>query len=347
MTTAFLLLSFGGPEGPDDVIPFLRNVVRGRNVPDERLAEVARQYEIFDGVSPINAQNRALKTAIEHEFADHGMDLPVYWGNRNWAPYLDETVAEMVADGVTKAFVFVTSAFGSYSGCRQYRENLDAAAALVTDGDIALQKLRLFYNHPGFCEPAAERLRAAIEEHRTVHADAGPPRVVFTAHSIPLSMSASCDYEAQLREAAAIVCDLAGVDDPWDLVFQSRSGPPQVPWLEPDIVDHLTELHQRSVDDVVVVPLGFVSDHMEVLFDLDTQAADAAAAAGVRMTRAGTVGTHPRFVSMIRELLDEQINEGPRLHLGSSGPWPDSCPEGHCSAPSRPTGRPATSSQRP
>ncbi len=347
MTTALLLLSFGGPEGPDEVIPFLRNVVKGRNVPDERLAEVARQYEIFDGVSPINAQNRALKAAIEAELTDHGMDLPVYWGNRNWAPYLEPTVAQMVADGVTKAFVFVTSAFGSYSGCRQYRENLKAAAALATDGAITLQKLRLFYNHPGFCEPAAERLRTAIEEHRVRHVDAAPPRVVFTAHSIPLSMSASCDYEAQLREAAAIVCDLAGVDGPWDLVFQSRSGPPQIPWLEPDIVDHLAELHQRSVDDVVVVPLGFVSDHMEVLFDLDTQAADAAAASGVRMTRAGTVGTHPRFVSMVRELLDEQINEGPRLHLGSSGPWPDSCPDGHCASPSRPTGHPEASAQRP
>ncbi len=346
MTTAFLLLSFGGPEGPDDVMPFLRNVVAGRNVPDERLADVARQYELFGGVSPINEQNRSLVSAIEAELADHDIDLPVYWGNRNWNPFLGSTVEQMVADGITDAFVFVTSAFGSYSGCRQYREDLEAAAALVGDGSISLQKLRLFYNHPGFCEPAAERLAEAIERHRTDH-PATSPRVVFTAHSIPLSMAASCDYEAQLREAAAIICDLADVDGPWDLVFQSRSGPPQVPWLEPDIVDHLASLHERSIDDVVIAPLGFVSDHMEVLFDLDTQAAEAAANSGMRMTRAGTVGTHPRFVSMVRELLEEQLAQGPRLSLGPSGPWPDLCPEGHCLPPSRPAGRPDSSAQRP
>lgn len=343
MSTALLLLSFGGPEGPDDVIPFLRNVVRGRNVPDERLAEVATQYERFGGVSPINDQNRSLKAAIEESFAASGVDIPVYWGNRNWAPYLDDTVQEMADAGVTKAYVFVTSAFGSYSGCRQYRENLIAAAEAVTGADIELQKLRLYYNHPGFCEPAAERLRTAVELHEARHGVAAP-HVVFTAHSIPLSMAASCDYEAQLREAAEIVTGLAGTTPSWDLVYQSRSGPPQVPWLEPDIVDHLEHLHGSGVDDVVVVPLGFVSDHMEVMFDLDTQAAEAAETATMRMTRAGTVGTHPRFVEMVRELLLEQIADGPRLHLGSSGPWPDMCPDGHCMAPTRP-GPPA--GQRP
>ena len=346
-STALLLLSFGGPEGPDDVLPFLRNVVRGRNVPDERLAEVAAQYEQFGGVSPINQQNRSLKAAIESDLADNGIEIPVYWGNRNWAPYLDDAVQAMTDDGITKAFVFVTSAFGSYSGCRQYRENLSAAAAAVagnnstsSDGTaddrptIELQKLRLYYNHPGFCEPAAQQLRAAIDHHVNEHGV--EPHIVFTAHSIPLSMAASCDYEAQLRDAAAIVSDLAGSASSWDLVFQSRSGPPQVPWLEPDIVDHLEALHTRAVDDVVVVPLGFVSDHMEVMFDLDTQAAAAAGSAGMRMTRAGTVGTHPRFVAMVRELLEEQLNEGPRLHLGSNGPWPDMCPEGHCALAQRP-----------
>lgn len=343
-STALLLLSFGGPEGPDDVMPFLRNVVRGRNVPDERLAEVATQYEQFGGVSPINEQNRSLKAAIESELAVHEIDLPVYWGNRNWAPYLDETVRTMVDDGITKAFVFVTSAFGSYSGCRQYREHLSAAAEATfgtgtgaTAADepaIELQKLRLYYNHPGFCEPAAEQLRSAIDHHVSEHGV--EPHIIFTAHSIPLSMADSCDYEAQLREAAGIVSDLAGSSSSWDLVFQSRSGPPQVPWLEPDIVDHLEQLHARSVDDVVVVPLGFVSDHMEVMFDLDTQAADAAASSGMHMTRAGTVGVHPRFVAMVRELLEEQINEAPRLHLGTSGPWPDMCPDGHCALAQRP-----------
>jgi ferrochelatase len=335
MSTALLLLSFGGPEGPDDVLPFLRNVVKGRNVPDDRLAEVAAQYERFGGVSPINQQNRSLKSAIEESFISNRLDIPVYWGNRNWTPYLNQTVQQMVDDGVTKAYVFVTSAFGSYSGCRQYRENLIAAADAVAGAGIELQKLRLYYNHPGFCEPAAERLRDAVERHASTHGEPNP-HVVFTAHSIPLSMAASCDYEAQLREAAEIVTELAGTTTEWDLVFQSRSGPPQVPWLEPDIVDHLIDLHGQSVDDVVVVPLGFVSDHMEVMFDLDTQAAEAAEAASLRMTRAGTVGTHPRFVEMVRELLMEQIAEGPRLHLGTSGPWPDMCPDGHCLAPTRP-----------
>lgn len=340
-STALLLLSFGGPEGPDDVLPFLRNVVKGRNVPDERLAEVATQYDQFGGVSPINEQNRRLKAAIEADFRDHGVHVPVYWGNRNWAPYLDDTVQAMADDGITRAFVFVTSAFSSYSGCRQYRENLVAAGDAVTGADIELHKLRLYYNHPGFCEPAAEQLRTAVDAHAAAHG--AEPRVVFTAHSIPLSMAATSEYEAQLREAAAIVSDLAGTSPDWDLVFQSRSGPPQVPWLEPDIVDHLRALHVAATDDVVVVPLGFVSDHMEVMFDLDTQALAAADAASMRMTRAGTVGTHPRFVTMVRELLGEQIAEKPKLFLGDAGPWPDLCPENHCVPAARPagTGRPS------
>lgn len=334
--TALLLLSFGGPEGPDDVLPFLRNVVKGRNVPDERLAEVATQYDQFGGISPINEQNRLLKAAIEADLAANGVDLPVYWGNRNWAPYLDDTVQQMADDGISKAFVFVTSAFSSYSGCRQYRENLIAAGELVTNASIELQKLRLFYNHPGFCEPAAEKLQRAVDAHRQAHGV--EPRIVFTAHSIPLSMAATSEYEAQLRDAATIISNLAGTSDDWDLVWQSRSGPPQVPWLEPDIVDHLHDLHDRSTDDVVVVPLGFVSDHMEVMFDLDTQAAEAADGASMRMTRAETVGAHPRFVTMVRELLEEQINEKPRLFLGDSGPWPDMCPDNHCVPAPRPAG---------
>jgi len=343
--TALLLLSFGGPEGPDDVLPFLRNVVKGRNVPDERLAEVATQYNQFGGVSPINEQNRKLKSAIEADFAANGLDMPVYWGNRNWAPYLDKTVQQMADDGITKAFVFVTSAFSSYSGCRQYRENLIAAGETVTGADIELQKLRLFYNHPGFCEPAAEKLKQAVASHRQAHG--AEPRVVFTAHSIPLSMAATSEYETQLSEAATIISGLAGTSAEWDLVWQSRSGPPQVPWLEPDIVDHLHDLHDRSNDDVVVVPLGFVSDHMEVMFDLDTQAAEAANGVSMRMTRAETVGAHPRFVAMVRELLEEQIGEKPRLFLGDTGPWPDMCPENHCVPAARPAGAGRPGSGRP
>lgn len=334
---ALLLLSFGGPEGPDDVLPFLRNVVKGRNVPDERLVEVGKQYDQFGGVSPINEQNRQLKSAIEADFLANDIGIPVYWGNRNWTPYLNDTVQQMVDDGITKAFVFVTSAFSSYSGCRQYRENLIAAVGDAVGGaNIELQKLRLFYNHPGFCEPAAEQLRVAVDAHRDTHGV--EPRIAFTAHSIPLSMAATSEYETQLREAASIVSGLAGTSDDWDLVFQSRSGPPQVPWLEPDIVEHLHDLHDRAVDDVVVVPLGFVSDHMEVVFDLDTQAAQAAEASSMRMTRARTVGTDPRFVTMVRELLEEQISDKPRLFLGESGPWPDMCPEGHCVPAARPGG---------
>lgn len=340
---ALLLLSFGGPEGPDDVMPFLRNVVKGRDVPDERLAEVAKQYEQFGGISPINAQNRALIEALSAEFATSNLDLPIYWGNRNWPPFVDDTVQQMAADGITSALVFVTSAFGSYSGCRQYRENLEAAAEAV-DGPTeapTLQKLRLFYNHPGFIEPAAERLQAAVSEHRALDDGAAPPHIVFTAHSIPVSMAEHCEYEEQLREAAELVAERVEGAETWELAFQSRSGPPRVPWLEPDIGDRLRSLIDDGVADVVVAPLGFVSDHMEVLFDLDTQAAEIAADLGIRMTRAGTVGTHPRFVAMIRELVEEQLHAAPRLSLGSSGPWPDWCPEGHCRPPERPQSQPS------
>ncbi len=338
MYDALLLLSFGGPEGPDDVMPFLRNVTRGRNVPDERLAEVAEQYRLFGGVSPINDQCRALKAAIEAEFAEHGITLPVYWGNRNWHPLLDDTVAEMAADGIRHALVFVTSAFGSYSGCRQYRENLEAAAATVGERSPTLDKLRLYYNHPGFIEPAAAKVAETLARFDR------PPHLVFTAHSIPESMAASCDYVSQLEGTAALVAAAAGHDRPWDLVFQSRSGPPQVPWLEPDIGDHLRALAADGVDAVAICPLGFTSDHMEVLYDLDTQAAGIADDLGIRMERAETVGTAPRFVGMIRELVEERLDDRPRLSLGSDGPWPDRCPDGHCLAP---VGRPVSAGVRP
>jgi ferrochelatase len=339
---ALLLLSFGGPEGPDDVLPFLRNVTRGRNVPDERLAEVAEQYELFGGRSPINDHCRELVGALTAELQRAGLDLPVYWGNRNWHPMLEDTVSTMASDGVTNALVFATSAFSSYSGCRQYREDLERARDAVGANAPRLQKLRLFYNHPGFIEPLAANLRTTLDDvGGAAEPDAVEHRIVFTAHSIPNSMAATSCYQDQLREAAGLVLDAAGLgpEHPHDLVYQSRSGPPQVPWLEPDVNDHLEALCHDGISAVTLVPIGFVSDHMEVLFDLDTQAAETAERLGLRLRRVPTVGNDPRFVTMIRELIDEQLAEAPRLFVGSDGPWPDDCPEGHCIPSARP-GRP-------
>ncbi|MEM7274488.1 MAG: ferrochelatase [Actinomycetota bacterium] len=336
---AVLVLSFGGPEQPEDVLPFLRNVTRGRNVPDERLAEVAEQYAVFGGRSPINDQCRNLIDALTVELAANGHDLPIYWGNRNWHPMLADTVATMAEDGVSNALVFTTSAFGSYSGCRQYRQDLAGAIEAVGPTAPRLQKLRLFYNHPGFIEPLAANLAEAIGEPPA----AGDPshRVVFTAHSIPNSMAAACSYEAQLHEAARLTMAAAGLaDHGFDLVYQSRSGPPHIPWLTPDVNDHLVAINADGVKTVTVVPIGFVSDHMEVMFDLDTQAAETAAELGMEMTRVPTVGIAPRFITMIRELIDEQVAATPKLHLGSDGPWPDNCPAADHCIPAGGPGRP-------
>lgn len=330
---ALCLLSFGGPEGPGDVMPFLRNVTSGRNVPDERLAVVAEQYEQFGGRSPINDQNRALIDALRVEFDAHDIGLPIYFGNRNWEPYVTDTVQQMADDGVERALVLATSAFSSYSGCRQYREDLVRAAAEVGALAPALEKLRLYYNHPGFVDAVVDRIG---EVHRS------GARLVFTAHSIPVSMAQWCEYEPQLNEIAALVA--GRVDAQWDVAFQSRSGPPHIPWLEPDVNDHLTALAADGVVDVTLVPLGFVSDHMEVAFDLDLQASKTAADVGIDLRRAPTVGTHPAFVTGLRQLVEEKISGGDVLWVGDAGPWPDPCPEGHCLAPvGTPTGRPARS----
>lgn len=327
---ALMLFSFGGPNGPEDVMPFLRNVTKGRNVPDERLAVVAEQYELFGGRSPINDQNRALISAVAARFQTEGIELPIYFGNRNWVPFLPDTVDEMKRDGIGHALVFATSAFGSYSGCRQYRENLAAASEHVQNGPV-LQKLRLFYNHPLFIEAVATRIGEVYEPNH---------RLIFTAHSIPKSMAMACDYESQLKETAGLVVERLGHTGEWDLVYQSRSGPPDVPWLEPDICDHLVGLNARErKGPVCVVPLGFVSDHTEVLYDLDHQAAEVAAGLGLQMVRAKTVGTHPKFVEMIVALIREQLSAAPKLFLGESGAWPDECPEGHCIS-AQPEGRP-------
>jgi ferrochelatase len=318
---ALLVLSFGGPEGPDDVMPFLENVVRGRGVPRERLLEVAEHYLSFGGVSPINEQNRALVEALR---AVAG--VPVYWGNRNWHPFGEDTVRRMAADGVRRAAVFATSAYAGYSSCRQYYEDI---ARISFDGGPELVKLRHFGDHPGFVAAMADHTRQALAR---LAGRAAPDevRLVFTAHSVPVTMAETAGpsgglYEAQLRRTAELVNEALGRTEPWDLVWQSRSGPPHVPWLEPDVCDHLRELDAKAV---VLVPIGFVSDHMEVVYDLDTEARQVAEERGLAMERAATAGTHPAFVRMVRELMDE--------------PEPVPCPLTCCPAPRR---RPAQGAQ--
>jgi ferrochelatase len=325
---ALLVVSFGGPEGMDEVMPFLENVTRGRGIPRERLLGVARHYELFGGVSPINEQNRRLIAALRDELDARGPRLPVYWGNRNWHPLLADTLRRMRDDGVGRALAFVTSAYSSYSGCRQYREDVERARAAAGEGAPAVDKLRAFYNHPGFVGPNAENLSAALAQVPAGRREAA--RVAFTAHSIPAAMAAGCDYEAQLLETCRLVAERAGAGH-WRLVFQSRSGSPQQPWLEPDICDHLRELKSGGAADAVVHPVGFISDHMEVLFDLDTEARQTAEEIGLNMIRAATVGTHPAFVSMIRELINERADAGaPRPALGARGASHDVCPADCC-----------------
>jgi ferrochelatase len=324
---ALLVVSFGGPEGMDDVLPFLENVLRGRNVPRERMKQVAHHYAQFGGVSPINGQNRKLIAALRAELDTHHLTLPVYWGNRNWHPFLAEALGDMRRDGIKRALAFVTSAYSSYSGCRQYREDIERARAEVGDDAPQVEKLRAFYNHPGFVEPNVENLKAALREIPNERRDAA--HVAFTAHSIPASMAAGCDYEAQLRETCRLVAEGACVES-WRLVFQSRSGSPMQPWLEPDICAHLRELKREGARDVVVHPIGFISDHIEVLYDLDTEARNVAAETGLNMIRAATVGTHPAFVSMIRELILERTDATPPRSLGTRGASHNVCPADCC-----------------
>jgi protoporphyrin/coproporphyrin ferrochelatase len=337
---ALLLLSFGGPEGPADVMPFLRNVVRGRDVPDERLAAVAEHYRHFGGVSPINAQNRALLAAIRTELAAHGPDLPVYWGNRNWHPLAEDTVARMRDDGVRRALAFVTSAYSSWSGCRQYQDDLERARAAAGPDAPAIDKIRHYFDHPGFVEPNVDALRAALGELPVDLRDEA--RLLFTAHSIPVAMDRASGpdadrgrghlYSTQLRTAARLVAEaVRGPGAAFDLVWQSRSGPPRVPWLEPDVNDHLAALAAAGARAAVACPIGFVSDHVEVLWDLDEEAAATAEKVGLPFARASTVGTDPRFVAMVRELVLERLDPAtPRRALSPLGPAHDRCPAGCC-----------------
>lgn len=331
---AILLVSFGGPEGPDDVLPFLENVLRGKNVPRERMLEVAEHYDHFGGVSPINEQCRDLIAVLEPELSGHGINLPVYWGNRNWTPYLTDTVREMAEAGVKRALAFVTSSSSSYSSCRQYLEDIEGARSAVGDDAPVIDKIRVFYNHPDFVGANADQVRVALDE---IPEDRrGEARLAFTAHSIPNSMSDSCNYVKQLLETSRLVSESLGVSsDRWRLVYQSRSGPPQVPWLEPDICDHLRSLHASDVQDVVVVPIGFLSDHMEVLFDLDEEARQVCAEIGLNMARAGTVGVHPQFVSMIRKLIEERLHGQEKTAIGQYEAGPNACPLDCCPRPQR------------
>ena len=336
---AILFVSFGGPEKRADVMPFLENVLRGKNVPRERLLEVAEHYYHFDGVSPINEQNRRLITAVEAELAANGPHLPIYWGNRNWHPLLTDTVKRMVDDGVERALAFITSAYSSYSGCRQYREDIQRARDGVGETAPEIDKLRVFYNHPGFIGPMIERVQAALEEFPAGRRE--DVKVVYTAHSLPSLMAQTSDYVEQLEEACRLVSEGIGYEQP-TLVWQSRSGPPTQSWLEPDILDCLRELHSQGRSDVVIAPIGFISDHMEVLFDLDTEAKELCAELGMNLVRAGTVGEHPDLVKMIRELILERIDANvEKRALGSRGPNHDVCPLDCCPRPERPTARPA------
>ena len=322
----------------DDVLPFLENVVRGKNVPRERLLEVAGRYELFDGVSPLGAENRALLAALVGQLNTHGPRLPVYWGNRNWHPMLVDAVGQMATDGVHRALAFVTSAFGSYSGCRQYLEDIQRARQEVGPKAPEIDKLRLFYNHPGFIESMADRVAAALKQIPTERRPAA--RLIYTAHSIPQAMAQRSPYERQLREACRLITEQIkqkgeggrgkgehGSGFLYDLVFQSRSGPPSQPWLEPDIREHIRQLHAGGdIGDVVIVPIGFLAENLEVVYDLDVEVRGLCEELGINMTRAAVVGCHPRFVRMIRELVSERLDPpAPCLALGPDGPWPDDC----------------------
>jgi ferrochelatase len=310
-------------------MPFLENVLRGKPVPRERMLEVAEHYQHFGGVSPLNEQNRRLITALEQELAEHGHRLPVYWGNRNWHPLLADTLRQMADDSVKRALAFFTSAYSSYSGCRQYREDIARAQETVGSSVPEIDKLRVFFNHPGFIEPMVESVRKCLAEIPADKRETTP--LLFTAHSIPLAMAENCRYVEQLQETCRLIATEAG-HSLWELVYQSRSGSPHQPWLEPDVCDRIRQLHNHEhVTDLVVLPVGFISDHLEVLFDIDTEAHDLCRSLGINMLRAATAGTHPKFIEMIRLLIEERLDDSPdRLALGNLGPSHDVCPADCC-----------------
>jgi ferrochelatase len=357
---AVLLVSFGGPEGPDDVVPFLENVGRGKNIPRARLQQVAERYLRLGGVSPHNAAMRALLRAVAEELKSHGLPLAVYWGNRCWHPLLGEVLGQMAAAGIRRAAAFVTSAFGSYPGCRAYLEAIQQAREEVGPRAPLVKKLRLYYNHPGFIAAVAERVIEAC--HRLPEARRPAARLLFTAHSIPLEMAQRCPYEQQLQEACRLVaetlsasgahmaCSAALLSDSranaeaaglafapgnalatWTLAFQSRSGPPGEPWLGPEVTEVLHGFARSGARDVIISPIGFVCENMDVAYDLDVEAVALCAELGINYVRAATVGAHPRFVRMVRELIEERLGNSPRrAALGTHGPPPDNCPTDCC-----------------
>ena len=341
---ALIVVSFGGPESREDVIPFLENVLRGKNVPRERMLAVAEHYYHFEGKSPINQQTRELMDALKSELAQHGPNLPVYWGNRNWHPMLVDTLRQMKQDGVRRALAFITSAYSSYSGCRQYREDISRAQAEVGEGAPQIDKLRVFFNHPGFIDATEERLREALDQIPSSARD--HVQLVYVAHSIPVSMASTSDYVVQLEEVRRLVSSRMGISNDV-LVYQSRSGAPGQPWLEPDILDHLRTVKEKNLASAVVLaPISFISDHMEVLYDLDIEAQQLCDSLALPMARAKTVGVHPKFVGMIRELILERTDGAARKALGTLGARPDVCLETCCPAPQRP-GRPQGNPQPP
>ncbi|HSR68548.1 MAG TPA: ferrochelatase [Acidobacteriota bacterium] len=323
---ALLVVSFGGPEAMEDVMPFLENVLRGKNVPRQRMLEVAEHYKMFNGVSPINDQNRDLIEAVKKEFQAHDIGLPIYWGNRNWHPLLPDALRQMAEDGIRNSLAFFTSAYSSYSGCRQYRENIEEARRQVGDQAPAVDKMRVFFNHPGFIEANADHVRQAMGRLSGKGRDSV---LLFTAHSIPTAMAENCRYEAQLKEASRLVAEAVGHED-HRLVYQSRSGPPQQPWLEPDICDALDEVRARGARQVVVSPIGFTSDHLEVVYDLDHEAAQHCQELGIEMSRAPSAGLHPAFVAMVRELVQERIEGREPRALGPLGLSPHQCRPNCC-----------------
>lgn len=342
---AIVVLSFGGPEGMDDVMPFLRNVTRGRNIPEERLKDVAKHYELFGGVSPINEQNRQLIKILGEELKFREINLPIYWGNRNWKPFLLDTLIEMSDAGINKALGFVTSAYSSYSSCRQYLEDIAKAQAefkeKYPDRIVPeIDKIRPFFNHPGFISANEERLKECLSQfsnRNLVH-------VAFVAHSLPLSMADECSYESELNEVASILAERLEIKS-WKVVFQSRSGPPSQKWLEPDICDHLREVEAEGYLEVVISPIGFVSDHMEVKYDLDVEAAELCKELEIKMLRAKTAGLHPHFIFMISDLIGERLNGEPREKEGNFPISPDVCPAACCPrGVSATAGRPAAQS---
>lgn len=332
---AILVVAFGGPEGRDDVIPFLENVLRGRDVPRERMLEVAEHYDHFGGVSPINQQVRSLLAALEPELRNCGIELPVYWGNRNWHPMLPDIMQQMAEDGVRRALAIVLASYSSYSSCRQYREDIGRAREAVGSNAPDVDKVRVWYNHPDFIAANADRVEAGWSEF--LDSAASDPHVAFTAHSIPQSMADQCAYEQQLNETCRLIAESVGIPaHRWMLVYQSRSGRPQDPWLGPDVCDHLKALKAQGVNKVLIHPVGFLSDHMEVLFDLDHEAAEQAEELDQQMVRTETVGTHPVFVGMLCKLVKERIDDSvKREAIGQFPPSHDVCPIDCCMPPAR------------